>query len=329
VATEAPMYRPIMKYIGEKIDKIDPEVKDDELDVRLYEAYHALQVELHSEGQTLLKREAVASDDMDEYSARLEAYFSKVTDINAADLARYVCHRKTVLDFLHKQLSVLDNGKYPREERIHRIIFPMRKTSDDVLFDEHNLWLIDEKLSYHAFLASDKPLRSTPQVNCASGKEPDIIVYDVACAFVPSPDPPYPAVVIIEFKKPMRDNYNADKNPLIQVREYITEIQTKKARTPDGRDIPIDNNTSFYCYIVCDIGPTLVQQAKDFELLETPDGQGFFGFKRHYNAYFEIISYTKMEMDAKKRNAVLFDKLALPSRINLKDTAAAPVTAPQ
>ena len=100
-------------------------------------------MELHSEGQTLLKREAVASDDMDEYSARLEAYFSKVTDINAADLARYVCHRKTVLDFLHKQLSVLDNGKYPREERIHRIIFPMCKTSDDVLFDEHNLWLID------------------------------------------------------------------------------------------------------------------------------------------------------------------------------------------
>jgi hypothetical protein len=73
----------------------------------------------------------------------------------------------------------------------------------------------------------------------------------------------------------------------------------------------------------------LEQHAKDFELLETPDGQGFFGFKRHYNAYFEVISYTKMVTDAKKRNAVLFDKLGLPSRINLKDATALPATAPE
>jgi len=46
-----------------------------------------------------------------------------------------------------------------------------------------------------------------------------------------------------------------------------------------------------------------------------------------YNAYFEVISYTKIWTDAKKRNAVLFDKLGLPSRINLKETTAAPANA--
>jgi len=35
-----------------------------------------------------------------------------------------------------------------------------------------------------------------------------------------------------------------------------------------------------------------------------------------------------MVTDAKKRNAVLFDKLGLPSRINLKDANALPATAP-
>lgn len=328
VATEAPMYRPIMKYIGERIEKIDPEVKDDELDVRLYEAYHALQVELHSEGQALLQTEATAAADLDEYTCRLQAYFNKVTDINAADLARYVCHRRAMLDFLQKQLSVGDDGKYRREECIHNIIFPMGKTSDEIPLEGHNLWLIDEKLAYHAFLASDKQLRSVPQLNCSSAKEPDIIVFDTACAFVPSNDPPYPAVVIVEFKRPMRKDYNEDKNPFVQVREYITELRSKKARTPSGRDIPIDNNTPFYCYIVCDSVSSLEQQAKDFELLDTPDGQGFFGFKRHYNAYFEVISYTKMVTDAKKRNAVLFDKLGLPARINLKDTLPVPATVP-
>jgi len=41
----------------------------------------------------------------------------------------------------------------------------------------------------------------------------------------------------------------------------------------------------------------------------------FFGFKKQYNTYFEVISYSKMLTDAKKRNAVLFNKLGLPSRI--------------
>ena len=156
VATEAPMYRPIMKYIGDKIDKIDPEVKDDELDLRLYEAYHSLQVELKSEGQTLLKYEATVAFDVDDYETRLQTYFSKVKDINTADLARYVCHRKAILEFLQRQLELQSDGKHRREDRIHNVIFPMGKTSDDVPFDGHNLWLIDEKLAYHAF----RPLTS-------------------------------------------------------------------------------------------------------------------------------------------------------------------------
>ena len=90
----------------------------------------------------------------------------------------------------------------------------------------------------------------------------------------------------------MRDNYNEDKNPLIQVREYITELQSKRARTRDGRDIPIDNNTPFYCYIVCDIRPTLDNKRRTLSFWRHQTGQGFFGFKRHYNAYFEMILVT-------------------------------------
>ena len=51
----------------------------------------------------------------------------------------------------------------------------------------------------------------------------------------------------------------------------------------------------------------------DFELQETPDGQGFFGYKRQYNAYHEVISYTKVVRDARKRNLAFFHKLGLPT----------------
>ena len=113
----------------------------------------------------------------------------------------------------------------------------------------------------------------------------------------------------------MRDDYTSEDNPFVQIREYITDIREGKARTSDGRDIPVGKDVPFFCYIVTDITPSLERQAYDFELEKTPDGQGFFGYKRQYKAYIDVISYTKMVADAKKRNAAFFDKLALSTRV--------------
>lgn len=315
VSSQAPMYRPILQYIGDKIDQIDPNLDDDGLDVELYRAYHDLAVSTKAEGTSLLRTEANESETHEEFSNRLESYFEKVTDLNAADLARYVCQRKTVLDFLDKLLGQQPDSKYHLEKHVHDVIFPTGKTSEEIPFDSHNLWLIDEKLAYHAFLASDKTLKSVPLIDGGDNKEPDILVFDHACAFVPASEPPFPAITLIEFKRPMRDDYTESDNPFVQVRSYIEKIRSNKARTPDGREIPIPSSLPFYCYIICDLGEKLETWAHDFELQKTPDGAGFFGFKRPYNAYFEVISYSKLISDARKRNAILFDKLNLPSRV--------------
>jgi hypothetical protein len=46
-------------------------------------------------------------------------------------------------------------------------------------------------------------------------------------------------------------------------------------------------------------------------LTQTPDSLGFFGYSNNYGTYIEIISFDKLVSDAKKRNAVLFEKLGL------------------
>jgi hypothetical protein len=314
VAKDGPMYRPILKHIASAIDLIDPEIGDDALDLCLYEAYHGLQVRLRTEGQELLKDQADHDEDFDEFSKRLQDYFDQVSDINKSDLARYVCHRKAILDFLQKTLSLQDGGKYSREDRVHRIIFPRGKTSDEVPFDSHNLWLIDEKLVYHTFLASDKPIRTNPLIETDSRKEPDLLVFDKACAFSPGSDPPFPAIFIVEFKRPMRNDYDERDNPFVQVRQYITDLRSGKAKTLTGRDIPLPDGIPFYCFIVADITSSLEQQAYDFELSKTPDAMGFFGFKKQYNAFVQVVSYTKVLTDAKQRNAAFFNKLGLPDR---------------
>ena len=315
VANDGPMYRPIMKYVESEIDYIDPEITDDALDLKLYQTYHELQVKMRAEGQELLQRE-VKGEGWDDFLRQLHDYFDKVSDINKSDLARYVCHRRAVLDFLQKQLSLGDDGKYSREERVHQIIFPMRTTSEEIRIDEHNLWVVDEKLVYHAFLASDKPLRANPFVKTTSGKEPDILVFDKACAFAPAAEPPFPAIVVIEFKRPMRNDYTEDDNPVVQVLDYVRDIQEGTAKTEAGRYIPIGKNIPFFCYVIADITPSLTKQAKYLDLSEMPDGQGFFGFRKQFNAYVEILSYSKVLSDAKMRNAAFFRTLGLPDRVN-------------
>jgi len=128
-------------------------------------------------------------------------------------------------------------------------------------------------------------------------------------------DPPFPAIFIVEFKRPMRNDYDERDNPFVQVRQYITDLRSGKAKTPTGRDIPLPDGTPFYCFIVADITSSLEQQAYDFELSKTPDAMGFFGFKKQYNAFVQVVSYTKVLTDAKQRNAAFFNKLGLPDRL--------------
>ena len=322
VAQQAPMYRSILPYIEDRIDRIDPNVDDDTLDIELYSAYHALDVSTKQQGVTLLKEEAETADSFDDFTQRLEAYFAKVTDLKAADLARYVCQRKAVLDFLQKLLTKRDDGKYHLESQVHNVIFPMGKTSDEVTLHGHNLWLIDERLAYHAFLASDKQLRTLPTFDGDSQKEPDIIAYDKTCAFSPSTETPYSAITLVEFKRPMRDDYSEDENPFTQLCDYMDLLRENNALTPDGRPVRVTENTPFYCYIVCDLRPRLHKWASRFDLGKTPDELGYFGYNRQYNAYFEVISYDKLIEDAKQRNAIFFNTLGLPSRVSVATAAA-------
>ena len=311
VSTRGPMYRPILKHIEAEVGLLDPEIEDTELDLKLYKALHSLQVNLREEGSRLMDS-ADSDGEFNDYAKSFEEYFSKISDVNQSDLARYVFDRKLVLQFLQKLLGVQDSGKYALEDRVHQLIFPMGETSNDVPFENHNLWLLDERLAYHRYLASDKQLRKTDFLVNGSKKELDLIVFDKACAFTDVTMGPFQTITIIEFKRPMRTTYSDEENPFNQILNYIDEIRAGKAKTPDGRSIPISDGVHFYCYIVADKTDMLEQQAYRAELEKTPDGQGFFGYKKHFKAYIEFVSYTKLLDAAKQRNHAFFEKLGLP-----------------
>ena len=77
-----------------------------------------------------------------------------------------------------------------------------------------NLWIIDERLSYHYYLASDKSFSQMKDaVEISSRDRPDIIIFNNPAAFVDS-SAPFHSIVLIEFKRPARNDFDNVENPI-------------------------------------------------------------------------------------------------------------------
>jgi hypothetical protein len=276
---------------------------------------------LHFKVKHRLKREALEHlaqeeqqkvTDWDTHKERFRQLFRELNDVAKSELADYVVHRKTVLSFLETMLGRDQGGNYAKEEAVHEIIFPLRTTSDNIDYESHNLWIIDERLVYHHYLASDVPLnqQSDSPAIVESEDRPDIVIFNTAFALVEG-DYPFNSVVIIEFKRPERDDYNEEKSPIRQVLKYVDQIRAGKARDKREQTIQINPSIPFYCYVIATPTPRLIEDAKYNDLTMTPDSGGFFGYKKHYNAYIDVISFDKLVADSKKRNKAFFDKLSL------------------
>ena len=231
-----------------------------------------------------------------------------VSETGKNDLAHYVCTRKKVLDLFDNLRKRTEAGKAHLECEVHNLIFPMVSNDRKVDYNSHNLWLLDERLVFSQYVASDKVISNVEH------DEPDLAVFFKERMFyrngeniITSP------VSIFEFKRPKRTNYPDDENPIAQACRYARKILDGKYEMPDGVE-PVKvskTNTPVYLYIVCDIVPKIRDFATLANLTISPDDEGYFGFMPGYNAYVEIMSFKKLVEDAKMRNAIFFKKLGI------------------
>lgn len=311
VANEAPHYRVLLRRAPEFIDRIPPGGSKNDLEAALHRELHQREVEMKREGGRIIT-EAAKLDDYDAYRERLGHFLENNNELGVAALAQYVAHRKIILELFEKALSVNDDtGKYPLERVLHQIIFPMRSSSDETLYSQQNLWLLDERLNYHSVIQSDRTLKSIGGIDSESAMRPDLLAFDREHVLAEGAQP-ITALTIVEFKRPMRDDYSDDDNPLNQVFKTVEEIRSNRRRDPKGRPILVANgDIPTNCYIVCDLTPGLRRILLDRDATEMPDRQGFYGYNRNHRIYYEVLDYSKVLTDAKRRNMVLFDKLKL------------------
>ncbi|MBQ4522106.1 MAG: hypothetical protein IJA10_04040 [Lachnospiraceae bacterium] len=312
VKTKKPQYRYLLNHRGSVYDEIPVGLNDEKLDLELYKQEQKWEFDIAKQKMQIEERQKNSVADTEQFMDLFDSYCSSVTQLSQASLAEYIVRRKAVIDLLEKALELSEDGKYSKESRLHSIICPMQITSDDVKFDEMNLWLIDDRLAYHQFLSSDQPMKSLPVMESDVPRRMDIGIFDKAISYSAEEDA-INSITIVELKRPQRDDLEADdKNPINQVLKYVSDIKAGKVKKANGRGFGNVQNAAFYCYIIADLTDSLIEDAENAGYNRTPDGEGFFGYNPVKGAYVEIISYEKLVRDAKKRNQVLFDKLFRP-----------------
>jgi len=300
---KAPWYSALYKNFD--FNLIDSTISEEKLDMKFHE------LKYKQEKETKIKVNSfVKTSDFSNEKEVLDLVNS-LSDVVKTDLAHYVATRKFTLDLLSESLK-WDNEteKYKSEDSVHTIIFPTKMDSEEISYEDHNMWILDEKLAFTNYISSDKPL------NWWTTERPDIIIYDNPIALRWDNNASNP-ITIFEFKKPWRDDFTLpstkkDEDPIEQIKRYRNNIMDWKFKTPDWIEIEFSDNTPFYWYVVCTLNKKVkdwLDREKNFTMM--PDGKWYFTWFQNLNMYVEVLDWSKVITDSKIRNQKFFERLKI------------------
>lgn len=301
VTNDAPWHRILAKEVDFSALPMRPSNQDIEL--HLQKKKYEKEITTRTQVTALLN-----SENPDELGEKISQLIENISDNSKNDLIHYVSMRKCVLDLFSKSLEIGADGKHKSEGEVHDIIMPRKKDSEELNYDAHNLWILDERLNFTSYVSSDKPLQSS------NGDRTDITVYNRRVAYRGDNEASNP-ITIFEFKKPQRDDFadpSSKEDPVQQIIRYVNQIREGKFKTPTGRDILVNDTTPFYGYVVCDLTKKVkdwLQKEKNFTPM--PDGLGWFNWFGNISLYMEVVSWTKLLRDAEMRNKIFFNKLGI------------------
>lgn len=301
IDTEAPWHR----ALSDEADFSSLPMKPSSQEIELYLQAAKFKKETETRAQV---RQILDSEDPDALGDRVAEVVASISQTSKNDLIHYVSMRKCVLDLFGKALETDDQGNYRSEGDVHDIIMSRRKDTNALDYDQHNLWILDERINFADYISSDLPIHG------GRGDRTDITIFNKRVAFRGDNQPSNP-ITIFEFKKPQRHDFanpSSDDDPVQQIIRYVRQIREGKFKTPKGRDILVSENTNFYGYVVCDLPKKVadwLHSEKNFTMM--PDGLGWFQWYGNINLYIEVLSWTKLLANAAMRNKIFFHKLGI------------------
>ncbi|MBE7368877.1 ATP-binding protein [Ramlibacter pallidus] len=297
---KAPWHKTTLKEMD--ITRLPMNASEEQMESYLHLQKYETEVRVRRDVTQLL-----ASNDLDDVRNKAAQLAERISQSSQSELVHYVALRRYVLELFEKSLQLRGDGKYETEGTVHQVIFPKRTDDQTTRYEAHNLWILDERLTFTTYLSSDLPLTG-------ANDRPDIAAFERPVAFRGDNEPSNP-VTIFEFKRPQRDDFtnaSSSDDPVQQVIRYVNSIRAGKFRTPEGRNIHVSDTTPFYGYVVCDLSAKVeewLKTEKNFKRM--PDGLGWFNWFDNINLYVEVLSWDKILRDAQMRNRIFFHKLGL------------------
>lgn len=267
--------------------------------------------DMKGEMKTIVADGLSVTDNAD-FESKVQILMTKIGQQERASRAEYISKRKLVIDLLQQRLGFehKESNALHKEKAIHQIFCPLNVSSGDIEYGSHNLWLIDDRLAYYDFWASDKSIQSYVKTSDVKDR-PDLILFN-GTHLLRRKGTNQP-VVIVEFKRPGRTGYSGQQNPVRQILNYINELRGSKVTDNTGALITeIKQETPFSCYVVADITPSLgmgLEYSGIYRAL--PGGRGYYGYNSSLNAYVEVLEYRSIVDDARVRHEAFFTKLGI------------------
>lgn len=315
ITKKAPRFRSLINNPG-VMNSIPPNLSDDKKEEHLYRASFNARKSVERKLQDFIENKQINEETINQIKNDIR----EKTAYDVDSLADYMMRRKAIIDLFDKFLEADSEGKYKLEQDIHNLIFPIGLTNDEVSYESHNLWLLDERFLTYKFVASDKSITSMSQKS--SSKEPDIIMlndnpimFENPIGFADKSNGELNSMVIFEFKRPGQTAHQKNKKDYRWefsdlVEPYFDDfLYSPDKKNYKGKHVIIRKETPKFGFIIIDVLPPLLEQYNiDKGWQKTPFGT-FYKMISNKNMHLEVMTFNKLIEYAKNRHTPFFDKL--------------------
>ena len=212
-----------------------------------------------------------------------------------------------VMDVLIRRVRSMASGRddHHLESTLHQFICPMRIRGDDpkrVEQSDHDLWVIDERLAFAKYFASDVPFSQLIS-DSESDERPDLLLFDHLHGLGLDDEEPLKRVMLVEFKKPGRKEYSERYSPMNQINRYLSELVGGKIEKFNRERIRVADDCLFYCFVVADIVGNLDIDTSSWRT--TANGRGrWIELSGKYRGSIEVIEWKDIIGDAREPGGV-------------------------
>lgn len=299
IYTEAQEYKHLLNH-PDLLKDINPGLSREQLEATLHMANHEFNRLQRAKVNHFLSTKAEQITNTKEYKEELQSIMDNQNEIGKSNLVKYMHHRKAVLKLFEKFLDIQKNGKHKLEADIHDILFERNKTSNQINFDEHNLWILDERMAYSEYIAS----------NIAPGEKlkPDIFIYDKKFIYGDVNE----KIVLFELKRPSRTDYTDEEKDFGKqiFNQVVDIIKSGGGKNDKNRNLNIKANLPKFGFVIADMDNDQIKHHELCGYKPTPKGS-LFKYEEGVNLFIEIMTYDQLKEDANLRHRAFFKHLGI------------------